>query len=151
VVLLVGLREYYRLRDDVMKWQGMPYPEARLGMEKSERDMKEARLNPKGVHPILLSVIPSIGKVVLVEARTDRRFAALRCVEAVRMYAAAHAGKPPAGLADVTEVPIPIDPVTGKPFEYKAEGNTFTVTGPTPAGEKPTTSNTLRYEVTIKQ
>jgi hypothetical protein len=43
--------------------------------------------------------------------------AGLRCVEALRLYAAAHEGKPPAKWSDITAVPLPINPVTGKGFE----------------------------------
>ncbi len=38
------------------------------------------------------------------------------------MYAADHGGKLPARLEDLT-VPIPIDPIHGKPFDYKIEGD----------------------------
>ena len=37
------------------------------------------------------------------------------------MYAAQN-GKWPAALADVTDVPLPTDPMTGKPFEYRVTG-----------------------------
>ena len=39
------------------------------------------------------------------------------------MHAAANGGKLPATLADVTVVPVPLDPVTGKPFDYRLEGD----------------------------
>ena len=40
------------------------------------------------------------------------------------MYAAAHDGKLPATLDDIEEVPIPLNPMTGKPFPYHLEGKT---------------------------
>ena len=52
----------------------------------------------------------------------DRRVAALRVVEAIRLYAASHDGKLPEDLNQVTEVPVPDDPATGKPFEYRRDG-----------------------------
>ena len=66
------------------------------------------------------------------------------------MHMAAHGGKPPKALADVTVVPVPEDPHTGKPFDYTMEGMTFTLTGPPPAGQQPTTNNCIRYEVTVR-
>ena len=57
-------------------------------------------------------------------ARMDRALAAMRCIEALRLYAAAHDGELPATLDDIKEVPIPLNPVTGKPFGYHLEGKT---------------------------
>ena len=56
------------------------------------------------------------------EARLDRRVAALRVVEAIRMHAATHGGSLPESLDKITEVPVPFDPVTGQPFGYHLEG-----------------------------
>ena len=63
------------------------------------------------------------------EARLDRRVAALRVVEAIRMYAAAHGGELPDSLDRITEVPVPLDPVTGKPFGYHLEGGRAELSG----------------------
>jgi hypothetical protein len=83
--------------------------------------------------------------------RIDRRIAALRCVEALRLHAAAHDGKLPASLADVKEVPIPADPMTGKSFAYKVDGDTATISAGAPDGEEPTAHNTLIYELTLRK
>ncbi len=63
----------------------------------------------------------------LSSVRFDRRVAALRVVEAVRHYAATHDGQLPQKLAQITETPIPHDPFTGKPFEYNAEPDSFSI------------------------
>ncbi|HEX5269924.1 MAG TPA: hypothetical protein VFW33_05535, partial [Gemmataceae bacterium] len=84
-------------------------------------------------------------------ARLDRRIAALRCVEALRLYAAAHDGKLPVALADVKEVPIPDDPMTGKPFAYKVDGDTATITAGPPPGDPTPAQNTLIYELTLRK
>jgi hypothetical protein len=65
----------------------------------------------------------------------------LRCVEAVRIYAAEHDGKLPARLDDV-RLPLPVDPATGKPFTYKLDGKTAHLHG------EPLVVQ-VRYEVTI--
>ena len=95
-------------------------------------------------------LLPAVQKVVTAQIRVDRRIAALRCVEAVRLYSAAHDGKAPATLDNAKDVPIPLDPYTGKPFTYKAEKNTATIEGPAPEGEPATVNNRIRYEVTLK-
>ena len=76
---------------------------------------------------------------------------ALRCVEAVRLYAAGHGGKLPPKLADVKEVPVPHDPVTGKPFEYKVSGDRATLFGPSPVGDPRDGGYALTYELTLKR
>lgn len=64
------------------------------------------------------------------QMRLDRRVAALRVVEAIRLYAASHDGKLPEELNQVTEVPVPEDPATGKPFEYRRDGAAAVLTMP---------------------
>jgi hypothetical protein len=81
----------------------------------------------------------------------DRKIAALRTIEALRLYAAAHGGQLPDRLAEVTAVPMPIDPVTGRPFEYTRKGDTATLEGPPPEGDDSHAGNTLRYSLTIKR
>ena len=57
--------------------------------------------------------------------RTEQSFDRLKIVEAIRLYAAGHDGKPPKSLDDIKEVPVPkIDPMTGTPYRYRTEGNT---------------------------
>jgi hypothetical protein len=76
-------------------------------------------------------------------ARLDRAVAILRVLEALRIYAAGHGDKLPDALANVSDVPVPSDPVTGKPFEYRLDGDKATLTGPT-LREVP-----LNYEITM--
>ena len=73
----------------------------------------------------------------------------MRCIEAIRLYATSHDGKLPATLADIKEVPIPIDPMTGKDFAYKMEDGKAVLSAPPPAGEKRYPGNYLKYELTL--
>jgi hypothetical protein len=79
----------------------------------------------------------------------ERNLAALRIIEALRMHAAAQDGKLPDRLADVTEVPIPNDPGTARPFEYSREGDTATLVSQVPGD--PLANNGLRYRVTVRK
>jgi hypothetical protein len=142
---------YDSIYDDIVKWASVPYPQARAGVARAERRLKVLRNNASLGGRIAVLLLPAVSKVMFATARLDRRIDALRCVEALRLYAAAHEGKLPEKLADVTEVPIPPDPVTGKPFEYRLADGKATFTGPTPAGEQPNTSNTIIYEITLKK
>jgi hypothetical protein len=46
-------------------------------------------------------------------------------------------------------VPVPDDPVTGKPFRYRVNGDRATLHAPPPDGEKSDRSNTVTYELTL--
>ncbi|HEY2146641.1 MAG TPA: hypothetical protein VGH32_01810, partial [Pirellulales bacterium] len=62
----------------------------------------------------------------------ERRLAALRVIEAMRIYAAAHDGRLPWKLSYISEVPVPNDPGTGEPFEYRYEDGMATLTSRIP-------------------
>ncbi len=99
-----------------------------------------------------IDVLPALQKVVAASIRTDRRIATLRCIEAIRIYAAAHDGKLPTALDAITEVPIPVDPMTGKAFTYRVSGERATLYAPPPPGEKAIPhNNVLNYELTIRR
>ena len=145
VVLLRSLQQYEDLRDDLFKWVPLPYWQARQGIEAVTLRIDKTRQSLEGIP--LSSLLPTIGKVSATTAFLDRRIAALRLVEAVRLYAAAHDGKLPESLADIKEVPIPDDPMTGKPFDYKSEGDKAILSGAAPQGLG--NNYGLRFELTI--
>jgi hypothetical protein len=153
VAFMYAVTEYDRHFDNMVKWLQLPYWEARPGLLKAERELKlsKARLLETGGIPLAEWFIPATQKVVFARARLDRRIAALRCVEALRLYAAAHEGRLPAELADINEVPVPIDPITGKSFQYRLDGSAAVLASPPPDRERPSESNSLRYEITLRQ
>jgi hypothetical protein len=148
-VFLYELHHYDVVYDDLRKWASLPYAEAAPHLRRAA-ERARARMKQEGDAPLAAVLLPALEKVLAAPVRLDRKVAALRCVEALRLHAAAHGGKLPARLAEVTEVPLPLDPLTGKPFEYRAEGDKATLTGPAPAGEKPTATNSVRYELTMR-
>jgi hypothetical protein len=152
VALLHEVYQYDRLYDEVLKWYGLPYPEARNGLEQADRLLKEHVVRTGGPGLSLAGfLMPAVQKVVFAGVRGDRRIAALRCVEAVRLYAAHHDGKLPASLNDITAVPVPADPLTGKGFEYRVSGDKVTLYGPPPPGEMSAAHNTVKYELTLQR
>jgi hypothetical protein len=148
-VFLYEIHKYDVAYDDLRKWTGLPYAEAAPHVRRAIKQVQD-RTNLQVDAPITAVLLPAIEKVLAAQTRVDRKVAALRCVEALRLHAKSHNGKLPAKLDDVTVVPIPLDPMTGKPFEYRLEGNKATLTGPTPTGEKPTLSTAIRYELTMR-
>jgi hypothetical protein len=143
VVLLDEKLAFEVYRDDAIKWTSLPYWQAEgslAGQDKVPEKRPLAAL-------LFAYTLPS--KVRNAQARLDQRLALLRHVEAVRLHAAANGGKVPARLADI-KVPLPEDPITGKPFRYKVEGNTAMIQGTPPKGFEDNPAYNIRYEVTIK-
>lgn len=79
----------------------------------------------------------------------DRRAAGLQCVEALRLYAGAHDGKFPDKLSELTEVTVPDDPVTGKPFSYDRTGSKAVLEAPGTEGSEG--RDAIRYELNLKE
>ncbi|MCC7476516.1 MAG: hypothetical protein IT425_14080, partial [Pirellulales bacterium] len=50
--------------------------------------------------------------------------ASLRVIEALRMHAANHNRQLPKSLDEITAVPVPLNPATGKSFVYRLDGKT---------------------------
>ncbi|MCU0879994.1 MAG: hypothetical protein MUF06_19665 [Pirellulaceae bacterium] len=58
----------------------------------------------------------------------------MRIIEAVRGYAATHDKTLPQSLAEITNVPVPADPITNQPFQWNVAEGVGTLTAP-PAPE----------------
>ena len=141
VILLDEKREYEVWRDEEMKllklsvWEAAP-------LARKATPIPEQRL--------LTLLVPALAKVGLAQCRLEQRVALLRHVEALRMHAADHDRKLPASLTDV-EVPLPVDPVTGKPFRYELKDGTAHIRGTPPKGYEQQPHFNLHYEITIRK
>src|SRR5208337_4033257 len=114
---LVG--QYRDMRDDQFKLGYLPWRDARSRIKEAEQRLKTVKA---GLLTVLAELQPTIINCLDAQMRLDRRVAALRVVEAIRLYAASHDGKLPEELNQITEVPGAEDPATGKPFEYRRDG-----------------------------
>ncbi|MDB5293882.1 MAG: hypothetical protein JWL69_5123 [Phycisphaerales bacterium] len=141
------VESYQRWSDEVLKWSALPYWQACAGYERGRAELADSarrEANP------LMNLVLSPSRPAFECAKADRNAALAQCVEAVRAYAASHDGKPPAMLADLTDTPAPIDPMTGNAFTYEVRGNTAVIHAvPVPnAPEKVTTD--ITYRVTVR-
>jgi hypothetical protein len=141
VVARYTLATYEELRDETFKWFYAPYWKAVEGMEQSDEVLRQWAHGDREIIPVATRVLPAVFSVRMAEVRIDRRIAALRVVEALRMYAAAHDGRLPQRLDAISEVPIPDDPVTGGPFAYELRGESAVLSGP------PVRADRLRWEI----
>jgi len=81
--------------------------------------------------------------------RLDRHVGALQCVEAIRLYPAAHDGKFPNELSDITEVVLPHDPFTQSLFIYHRTGSRAVLEAP--VSKEATARDAIRYELILKE
>jgi hypothetical protein len=153
VAVMHALAEYDKLLDEGIKWQSFPYWQARPALEQIEDRMRRNGIGKLEDSAIDLAseVLPAFGKVILARHRLDRQFAALRCVEAIRLYAAEHKGQLPATLADIKEVPVPVCPITGKPFEYHRTGNATAVLTAPPVPKLKPSIQPLSFELMLRR
>jgi len=134
----------------MFKWFNAPYWQAHDNLKKLEQELeKKLEREENFWSNSFYNLLPALGRAYMFMAKLDRQIAMLRCVEAVRMYAADHGGKAPNALSDIISVPIPTDPVTGKNFTYTRKGNLAVIEGAAPSGED--ASQGLRIELTIKK
>jgi hypothetical protein len=138
IAMMDDFARYERYRDDLMKWTNLPYWELPADLA--------TRKQPEGVFPELA---PAAFKVIQARARVQQYLSLLQAVEAVRIHAAENGGKVPASLAD-TKLPVPADPVTGKPFAYEVKGAVAVIRGTPPADRKNDPFFNRVYEVTIR-
>jgi hypothetical protein len=148
VALLVSLRHWDHVFDESFKCQSLPYPELMTALDRAEVRQREVMDDPNSPAMPIARLLPvRVRQIFAVRAQIDRRVAALRCVEAVRLYAAAHDGKLPASLDEIKDTPIPLDPVDGKPFGYRVVGDhAFFSSSPFP-GQPANNGNTPTYEL----
>lgn len=147
-VLLLALAGQYReWRDEWFKATYLPYAEAQPLLADTLKRL-EAAPQTDGI-ALARAFVPALGRVNQVQARLERRFAALRVIEALRLHLAANKGELPDKLDQVKVVPIPLDPATGKPFAYQRDGQTATLSSRIPGESLAQTG--LRYRLTLRK
>ena len=118
------------IADELLKYQNMEYPI----IEDKLADIDNSILRPIGVGekypptkyrellPIASMLTPAITAVLKAELRLKRKRRFYQTVEAIRLHID-ETGEMPSKLEEITIVPVPKSPETGKPFRYrKIEG-----------------------------
>lgn len=145
VALGVALRKF----DDELaahtRWLTLPWPQALAGLRADEAREAGAAGDDLG-HPFVRYLLPSGYAIAKALSRSDRDAALLRAVEALRMHAA-QTGQWPDTLDEVSAVPVPENPQTGLPFEYRREGDLAVLAAPPDVEGFPDTGR--RYELEL--
>ncbi len=92
---------------------------------------------------------PAHDRMLLIAKRVDNNLNASQCVEAIRNYAAAHDGRLPEKLSEMTDLELPKDVMGDKAFKYER-----TATGALLQSEMPEGGDavdTVRYLIVLKK
>ncbi len=111
----------------------LPAPERLVGLAQVQRRIADFHDAHRDAIFELTELIAAVPQALAASDRADRQLAMLRIEEAIRLHAHAHLGELPKSLEAINEVPIPLDPLTGKAFLYRVEkGAAIVETPPDP-------------------
>jgi hypothetical protein len=157
VVSLAAYKEYREAWEEGLKW--LHLPEA-LHDDNYKKDAERVKLATERMDKLFFQGLLrgltaphdplSLDPVYTRLLRQERRIAALRCVEALRLHAASHNGTWPKTLKDITEVYVPTDPVTGKEFVFKVVEGKITLESPKAEGKSLPVPEVL-FELTLRK
>jgi hypothetical protein len=134
-VAILLLRHYDRVADELLKWYAVPYWQGRTGMARTVQELRRDEGALESGFQSFYGLLFELPRVYAAGPQRDRHVAALRCVEALRLYAADHRGAAPGSLADLG-VPVPTDPITGRGFGYSVLDGKVILAAPTPPGDE---------------
>lgn len=128
VLSLYSARAYQTIADDLEK---IGYFDFKTGKKLQRKMDQRGNSRPwmgtdpdRELIPIASMLLPAAQAAQNAGFRSERDLDALRVIEALRMHAAQNEGKWPKSLDEITCVPVPLNVGTGKPFEYRLEGDT---------------------------
>ena len=123
VILIDALHLHHQVSDDVSPWFYVPWPQGKAGMSAAYQRADAIYTAQRETIPLSQLFMPGLQACRQAQVRTQRDHAALRVLEALRIYGAAHEGRLPELLSEIADLPVPHDPVTGEPFVYRREGD----------------------------
>ena len=144
VVLLQTVKTYEMIRDECHKYFALPDHEY-LALSEKQRNFPWKKWRQEEALPFASLLLPAMEAAKASEFRITQMIDRLRVIEAIRLYAYRHDGKLPERLDQITEVPVPIDINTGKPFSYHLENGTAVLECKIPCRPK----FTKRYEIQV--
>ena len=149
---MAAFRQYDRICDEYLKVQSLTHGEAEAAVRQADARRQALAADADGpALPIAQVFLPAAAQVFAARTRVDRSIAALRCVEAVRLHAAAHAGALPASLDEIEDAPVPADPFTGRPFGYRLADGRAILTSPHVPDRPLSDFNAPNYELMFQR
>lgn len=131
-----------------MKWAYLPYwQSAPTAQERSRASAELAK--QLEVFPFSSLLLPASFSARTSQVIVERRLASLQLVESLRHHAATHDGAWPTTLEEL-ELPAPLDPITGQPFEYAVADGVATIESSLPPTLR-ASNHGLQYRVRVRK
>jgi hypothetical protein len=128
VIAIYTERLSSKFSDENEKLWYMPYADMHKAWDALEKRIEDAkpfgRSENREIFPTASVLTQPIPTARVAQVRVERDLAAIQVIEALRMFAADHDGKLPKTLNEITAVPVPNNPATGKAFKYRLDGQT---------------------------
>jgi hypothetical protein len=147
VVWLASYRRWQVDADELLKWTNIPAPQCREGLNRSEQRMGRFRSEHRDSPFEFTVLLPAVSEGLAAVDHMERKIDQLRIVEAIRLHASLHGGALPESLDKIDAVPVPADPMTGRPFKYRLEGETAVLETPQPGNRW----ETRRYVIRMRK
>jgi hypothetical protein len=145
VAALHTYRSYQQARDNEFKWVRVPFYQAYKGINEASRHGFQA-LQTRPFLKLFSIMAPTVRPAFMAQVQVDRRLDAIQCIEAIRIYGAAH-GRFPVRLEEISEAPVPLDVATGQMFGYLVEGDHAILSAPSPPGGPDIPQYRITYEL----
>lgn len=124
-----------------------PFIDVEKAIEREKANLKDSNALVRGQLEEQLK--PAHDRVRLTSKRLMNNINGLQCVEAIRHYAATHEGQLPQKLSDITDVEVPADLMSGKPFQYRPTADGAELQSTIPEGGGP--GDMIYYAIVIKK
>jgi hypothetical protein len=146
VHLLYALDRFEVMRDRLYRWAPFPWWQVVDRIDADERVVRAASNTPEGGAPFH-AAIAGMSAFRRIQ-QLDANLAAVQTIEALRCYAAEHK-ELPASLDQITQVPVPINVLTGAGFDYRLSNGraALVVSGPRQRVDKDSTL----YELELRE
>ena len=121
---------YERSRDDLFKWQCIPFSQAIMSdqFQRLDAELKASSDRIGWSSYPTLEFLPSLIQARNAQQRIQQTIAILQTIESIREYGATHDPKLPTSLEKLT-LPAPADPYTGKALSYEFKEDHAVLTG----------------------
>ncbi len=143
VLMIAANQDFQIISSNIQKELYVPISQRRIFQFENEAGRPFQRVD-KGLVNLLLQLTPAIVQVSAAQWRIERHKNALMLIEAIRMHVA-NTGSLPESLNDIKLVPVPNNPMTQQPFQYRLDGQTAIVELPTSDG----VHTAYRFEITV--
>ena len=135
------------ISSEELKWAYLPYWQTTATADRRGREMMQLAKELE-ILPFFSLLVPATMNARFSQQNLARHLAALQLIESLRDHAATHDGSWPVTL-DELELPAPLDPTTGQPFQYEVGNGAATIRSPAPPGVAP--SQSLHYRVKLRK